>query len=267
MFYQWNVPQGTPDWLRRTILPRDEPDDPALKHSVRKKREHRDKKDDPNDRHEKNVFLLDDVDALVYLANLGTIPLHVLACREDTRHFCDFLTIDFDIGDHPFERAVVLALTLREILDEVGMPGYPKTSGQKGLHVLIPLGPGVPFEAAKLLNELFGRLVVARHPKLCTMERRVEKRGGKALVDIGQTGPSRTIVAPYSVRAWPGATVSTPLYWEEVHVALDPRRFTLVTVPARLAESGDPFLGLLDEHPDVGAAVGKLEAMARKVAG
>jgi bifunctional non-homologous end joining protein LigD len=265
MFYQWNVPQGTPDWLRRTILPRDEPDDPALKHSVRKKREQRDKKDDPNDRHEKNVFLLDDVDALVYLANLGTIPLHVLACREGTRHFCDFLTIDFDIGDHPFERAVVLALTLREILDEVGLPGYPKTSGQKGLHVLIPLGPGVPFEAAKLLNELFGRLVVARHPKLCTMERRVEKRGGKALVDIGQTGPSRTIVAPYSVRAWPGATVSTPLYWEEVHVALDPRRFTLVTVPARLAESGDPFLGLLDEHPDVGAAVVKLEAMARKL--
>jgi bifunctional non-homologous end joining protein LigD len=267
MFYQWNVPQGTPDWLRRTILPRDEPDDEARKQAVRKKREQRDKKEDPNERHEKNVFLLDDVDALVYLANLGTIPLHVLACREGSRHFCDFLTIDFDIGDHPFERAVVLALTLREILDEVGLVGYPKTSGQKGLHVLIPLGPGVPFEAAKILNELFGRLVVSRHPKLATMERRVEKRGGKALIDIGQTGPSRTIVAPYSVRAWPGATVSTPLYWEEVHVALDPRRFTLVTVPARLAESGDPFLGLLDEHPDVASAVGKLEGMARKLGG
>lgn len=267
MFYQWNVPQGTPDWLRRTILPRDEPDDPALKQAVRKKREQRDKKDDPNDRHEKNTFLLDDVDALVYLANLGTIPLHVLACREDSRHFCDFLTIDFDIGDHPFERAVVLALTLREFLEEVGLVGYPKTSGQKGLHVLIPLGPGVPFAAAKILNELFGRLVVSRHPKLCTMERRVEKRGGKALVDIGQTGPSRTIVAPYSVRAWPGATVSTPLYWEEVHVALDPRRFTLVTVPGRVAESGDPFLGLLDEQPDVGRAVLTLEQMARKLGG
>jgi bifunctional non-homologous end joining protein LigD len=239
MFYQWNVPQGTPDWLRRTSL--------------------RDSSDP--DKREKTVFLLDDVDSLTYLANLGTIPLHVLACREETRDACDFLTVDFDIGEHPFERAVVLALSLKEILDEIGLVGYPKTSGQKGLHVLVPLGPGVPFEAAKLLCELFGQLVVARHPKLCTLERRVEARHGKALVDIGQTGPSRTIVAPYSVRAWPGATVSTPLYWEEVHVALNPKRFTLVTVPTRLAESGDPLMGLLDQTPDMAAAVTKLEAL------
>jgi bifunctional non-homologous end joining protein LigD len=237
-FYQWNVPQGTPDWLRRTTL-----------------------RDEEKDK-EKTVFLVDDVDALVYLANLGTIPLHVLACREGTRHEADFLTIDFDIGDHPFERAVVLALTLREILDEIGLPGYPKTSGQKGLHVLVPLGPGIGFETAKLLCEFLGRLVTARHPKLATMERRVDQRGGRALVDVGQTGTSRTIVAPYSVRAYPGATVSTPLHWDEVHVALDPRRFTLVTIPARLAETGDPFTGLLDERPDVPAAVEKLGALA-----
>jgi len=237
-FYQWNVPHGTPDWLRRATL-----------------------RDEEKDK-EKTVFLLDDVDALVYLANLGTIPLHVLACREGTRHDADFLTIDFDIGEHPFERAVVLALTLREILDEIGLPGYPKTSGQKGLHVLVPLGPGIGFETAKLLCELLGRLVTARHPKLATMERRVDQRGGKALVDVGQTGTSRTIVAPYSVRAYPGATVSTPLHWEEVHIALDPRRFTLVTVPARLAETGDPFAALLDERPDVPAAVEKLGALA-----
>jgi bifunctional non-homologous end joining protein LigD len=243
-FYQWNVPQGTPDWLRRTML--------------------RDSSDP--DKREKVVFLLDDIDALIYLGNLGTIPLHVLACREETREQCDFLTVDFDIGEHPFERAVVLTLTLKEILDEIGLVGYPKTSGQKGLHVHVPLGPGVGFDAAKILCELFGQLVVARHPKLCTLERRVDQRHGKALVDIGQTGPSRTIVAPYSVRAWPGATISTPLYWEEVHVALDPKRFTLLTVPTRLAESGDPLLGLLDQTPDIASAVGKLEklhAMAR----
>jgi bifunctional non-homologous end joining protein LigD len=240
-FYQWNVPQGTPDWLRRGVLAASE----------------------DSDKRDKTVFLIDDEDALAYLANLGTIPLHVLACRDETRDACDFLTIDFDIGEHPFERAVVLGLTLREILDECGLVGYPKTSGQKGLHVLVPLGPGVGFDAAKLLCELFGQLVVARHPKLATLERRVDKRGGKALVDIGQTGPSRTIVAPYSVRAWPGATVSTPLYWEEVHVALDPKRFTLVSVPTRLAESGDPFAGLLHERPDIGAAVAKLEGLHR----
>ena len=241
-FYQWNVPQGTPDWLRRTML--------------------RDSSDP--DKREKVVFLVDDIDALIYLANLGTIPLHVLACREETREQCDFLTVDFDIGEHPFERAVVLALTLKEILDDIGLAGYPKTSGQKGLHVLVPLGPGIGFDPAKILCELFGQLVVARHPKLCTLERRVDQRHGKALVDIGQTGPSRTIVAPYSVRAWSGATVSTPLYWEEVHVALDPKRFTLLTVPTRLAESGDPLLGLLDQTPDIASAVGKLERLHAK---
>ncbi len=241
-FYQWNVPQGTPDWLRRTML--------------------RDSSDP--DKREKVVFLVDDIDALIYLANLGTIPLHVLACREETREQCDFLTVDFDIGEHPFERAVVLALALKDILDEIGLVGYPKTSGQKGLHVLVPLGPGVGFEAAKILCELFGQLVVARHPKLCTLERRVDQRHGKALVDIGQTGPSRTIVAPYSVRAWPGATVSTPLYWQEVHVALDPKRFTLLTAPTRLAESGDPLLGLLDQTPDIASAVAKLEKLHAK---
>ena len=237
-FFQWNVPHGTPDWLRRATL-----------------------RDEEKDK-EKTVFLLDDVDALVYLANLGTIPFHVLACREATRHEADFLTIDFDIGEHPFERAVELALTLREILDEIGLVGYPKTSGQKGLHVLVPLGPGISFDTSKLLCEFLGRLVTERHPKIATMERRVDQRGGRALVDVGQTGTSRTIVAPYSVRAWSGATVSTPLYWEEVHVALDPRRFTLVSVPTRLAESGDPFRGLLDERPDVPSAVEKLGALA-----
>jgi bifunctional non-homologous end joining protein LigD len=242
-FFQWNVPASTPDWLRRAVL---------------NDSETRENKQD------KVVFLVDDVDALVYLANLGTIPLHVLACRERTREECDFLTIDFDIGDHPFERAVILALTFREILDQIGLKGFPKTSGQKGLHVLVPLGPGVNFDAAKLLCELFGELIVARHPQLCTLERRVEKRQGKALIDIGQTGPSRTIVAPYSVRAWPGATVSTPLYWEEVHVALDPRRFTLLTVPTRLAESGDPLAGLLEQRPNLGEAVALLEQLQRE---
>ena len=238
-FYQWNVPQGTPDWLRRATL-----------------------RDEEKDK-EKTVFLLDDVDALVYLANLGTIPLHVLACREETRHEADFLTIDFDIGEHPFERAVVLALTLREILGEIGLVGYPKTSGQKGLHVLVPLGPGIGFETSKLLCEFLGRLVTARHSEACDdgtprrSTRRPSARGRRPNGD-----ESRTIVAPYSVRAYPGATVSTPLHWDEVHVALDPRRFTLVTVPVRLAEIGDPFRGLLEERPDVATAVEKLGALA-----
>jgi bifunctional non-homologous end joining protein LigD len=99
------------------------------------------------------------------------------------------------------------------------------------------------------------------------MERRVADRGARVYVDTGQTGRSRTIVAPYSVRAVRGATVSTPLSWSEVHAALDPRRFDLSSVPARIAERGDPMAALLDERPDVAAALGRLEARVKALAG
>jgi len=235
-FYQWNVPAGTPGWIRRMIL--EDPEEPGKK---------------------KHVFLIDDLESLLYVVNLGCIPIHVLAFRERTRWECDFITFDLDLGEQPFARAIDVALTLREILETAKLPAYVKTSGQGGLHVLTPLGPGIPFEAAKLLVELVGRLATARHAEFATMERRVEKRGGRLYVDTGQTGQSRTIVGPYSVRAHPRATVSTPLSWDELSGALDPSRFTLVTVPARVNELPDPFAGFLSERPDVAGALGRIE--------
>lgn len=240
-FFQWNAPPGTPSFVR-TLELRDE--------------------EDP-ERHDKCVFLVDDVDSLLHIANLGCIPIHVLASRERDLGQCDFLTIDLDIGEQPFRDAVVLALSLRELLDDIGLPGYPKTSGQSGLHVLLPLGPGVKFEVAKILVELVGRCLQLRHPEISTMERRVSERGARVYIDTGQTGRSRTIVAPYSVRARAGATVSTPLRWDEVHLALDPARFSMFNVLARLDEMGDPLAGLLDERPDVVEAVSRLEALMR----
>jgi bifunctional non-homologous end joining protein LigD len=235
-FFQWNVPRGTPDWIRTlTLRDADEPD------------------------YEKTVFLSDDLDTLLYIINLGCIPVHVLASRAGRPDYADFITFDLDLNEQPFSRAIELALSLREILDDAGLVGFPKTSGQGGLHVLVPLGPSVPFTAAKLLVELLGRLLTARHAQFATMERRVDKRGGRLYVDTGQTGTSRTIVAPYSVRAWPGATVSTPLFWDELSGALDPGRFTMMTVPARVAELGDPFAELLAARPDIATALGTIE--------
>jgi bifunctional non-homologous end joining protein LigD len=236
-FFQWNVPRGTPEWIR-TLALRD-PDEP--------------------DHDKKTVFLIDDLDTLLYIINLGCIPVHVLASRAGQPDHADFITFDLDLNEQPFSRAIEIALSLREILSDAGLTGFPKTSGQGGLHVLVPLGPSVPFVAAKLLVELLGRLVTARHAAVATMERRVDKRGGRLYVDTGQTGTSRTIVAPYSVRAWPGATVSTPLFWDELSGALDPGRFTLMTVPARVAELGDPFAELLEARPDIGAALNTIE--------
>ncbi len=235
-FYQWNVPSGTPDWVER-IETLDE-DDPGAG--------------------TKTLFIIDSADALVYIANLGCIPLHVLAARRGSLDHCDFLTVDFDIGERPFAEAVRLALDLRVVLEDVGLVGYPKTSGQKGLHVLLPLGPGVSFDTAKLLVELLGRLITDKNPTIATMERRVGQRGPRVYVDTGQTGPSRTIVAPYSVRAHRGATVSAPITWQELHVALDTTRFSMLTMPGRVQEVGDPFADFMNERPDIERAIAAL---------
>lgn len=237
-FYQWNVPAGTPSWIRRMTL--EDADEPGKV---------------------KHVFLIDDVDSLLHVINLGCIPLHVLAFRERMRDLCDFITFDLDLAEHPFARGIEVALTLREILTELGLPAYAKTSGQGGLHVLTPLGPNINFDTAKLLVELIGRLATAKHAAFATMERRVDKRGGKLYVDTGQTGPSRTIVSPYSVRAYPGATVSTPVFWDELSGALDPSRLTIMTVPARLVELSDPFAGILEEQPDIPEAIRRIEKL------
>jgi bifunctional non-homologous end joining protein LigD len=228
-FYQWRAPEGTPDWVRTFELYDEE------KQAERGSG--------------KAAFLIDGTEALLHIANLGCIPVHVLACREKSREHCDFITIDFDIAERPFKDAVLLALSLKELLDDLSLVGFVKTSGQRGLHVLIPLGPLVPFESAKILCELLGRVLVGRHPDVATMERRIEKRGDKLYVDTGQTGRSRTIVAPYSVRAIPGARVSTPLYWEELHLALDPSVFTILTVVERVKARGDPMRTMLEVRP------------------
>jgi bifunctional non-homologous end joining protein LigD len=240
-FYQWNVPPGMPRWVSSFEL-----------------------RDEEAERGEKRVFLVNDVPSLVYIANLACLPLHMLACRAQALQDCDFLTIDFDVRLSTLARAVEQARALERILGEIGLVGYPKTSGQSGLHVLVPLGPGASFATARALADLLGRMLVDLYPEHATMERVVKKRGAKVYVDTGQTGPTRMIVSPYSVRAYPGATVSTPLGWDEVVPELEPARFTIKTVPDRFAELGDAMRPLLRAKPDVPAAVKKLEGLIKE---
>jgi bifunctional non-homologous end joining protein LigD len=107
-------------------------------------------------------------------------------------------------------------------------------------------------------------MILARHPDIATMERSQKKRGERVYVDTGQTGARRAIVAPYSVRAAAGATVSTPLFWEELSFDLDPRAFTMKTVPFRVATSGDPMRAMRTAKPDVAAAITALSALVGK---
>jgi bifunctional non-homologous end joining protein LigD len=241
-FYQWNVPHGMPAWVKSITLG---------KHVSSAE----------GDDHKKHVFLIDRRESLLYIANLACIPIHVLASRIDSPNVADYLVIDFDVNRSSLRVAIDLAHTLREILEAVGLRGFPKTSGQTGLHVFVPLGAGVTPTAARTFADLLGRLVVDRHPSVATMERVVNKRGPKVYVDTGQTGPSRTIVAPYSVRATKGGRVSTPLAWDEIVPDLDPGAFTIKTVVERLSRIEDPMRMLLVERPDPDEVLSKLGAL------
>lgn len=239
-FYQWNVPQGLPSWVPTLKLPAEN-----------------------GQGHARQGFLINDVETLKYVVNLGCIPIHMLASRTPRLDTCDFITLDLDVEALNLLEAIAIAHSLRELIGRVGLEAFPKTSGQTGLHLLVPLGPGVPYDAARLLVELLGRLATLRHPSTATMERRRDKRGPRVYVDTGQTGPSRAIVAPYSVRAVPGATVSTPLIWDEVSPALDVSRFTITSVPHRLKLRVDPMHNLLTVRPDIPKALGLLESIVR----
>ena len=232
-FYQWNVPPGMPAWVR-TLSMKDENDEP------------------------KRGFLIDDASTLLYIANLGCIPLHILASRVPKLGQADFLTVDFDVKQSELKHAITLALRLRQHLDAIGLASFPKTSGQSGMHVIVPLGEGQGFDTARALADLLGKLLCDEFPGIATMERAVARRGPRVYVDTGQTGQTRAIVAPYSVRAVAGATVSTPLQWDEVTYRLDPRAFTLKTVPSRLAKHGDPMKKLLQTKANVSRAVTRL---------
>lgn len=234
-FFQWNVPPHMPAWMRTVAF-----------------------KDEEAPERPKRGFLLDDVESLLYVANLGVLPIHAFSCRAASLSVCDYVALDFDVKRASLQAAVVLALELREILEVLGLVGYPKTSGQTGLHVLVPLGEGHGYDTARALVEVLGRLLVHRRPDLATMERLPARRGPRVYVDTLQTGPTRTLVAPYSLRAVPEATVSMPLRWEEVRDDLDPRTYSLATVPSLVAARPCPMASFADEAPDVERAVARL---------
>jgi bifunctional non-homologous end joining protein LigD len=150
---------------------------------------------------------------------------------------------------------------LRGILERLELPGYPKTSGATGLHILLPLGGRYTYEETRTFARLLATLAVEAVPAIATIARMIDTRGGKVYVDFGQNGPGQTIVAPLSVRPLPGAPVSTPLRWPEVTARLEPRRFTIRTVPARLAKAGDPMTPVLGEGIDLAGALGRLDRL------
>jgi bifunctional non-homologous end joining protein LigD len=207
-------------------------------------------------------FVADSQEALLFLINLGTIPLHVWASRTATMERPDWCILDLDPKGAPFSQVIEVALAVRGVCEEIALPAYIKTSGSTGLHVLVPLGRVCTFDQARTLGELLARVVTGRVPELATIERVVGKRGGRVYVDYLQNGHGKLLAAPFSARPVPGALVSTPLTWREVTKKLDPTKFTLTTVPKRMARlQDDPMAPVVDEAPDLPAILQKLAAL------
>jgi DNA ligase D len=196
--------------------------------------------------------IVDNAAALAWVANLGCIELHTWHSRVPELERPDYLLIDLDPtsdGQWPYVRRI--ALVVREVLDELKLRSYPKTSGATGLHILCPIRPEIAFPDVRRLAKAIAAEVERRvgDQSVATTTWRVADRVG-VFVDYGQNARDRTIAAAWSVRPTPDARVSAPLRWEEV-ADVDPAAFTVESMPKRIADVGDPMHGMWRNPPSL----------------
>jgi bifunctional non-homologous end joining protein LigD len=204
--------------------------------------------------------IVDNAAALAWVANLGCIELHTWASRVPEIERPDYLLIDLDPttdGQWPFVREI--ALVVREVMDELGLRSYPKTSGATGLHILAPIKPELAFPVVRNFAKALAVEVERRvdDQAIATTTWRVADRVG-VFVDYGQNARDRTIASAYSVRPTADARVSAPLSWDEV-ATVEPEAFTLETMPARIEEVGDPMRGMWKSPPSLRPRFTKLD--------
>jgi bifunctional non-homologous end joining protein LigD len=237
-FYQKDAPDFAPEWMRTVPIWSED-----TQRDIR-------------------YFVCDDEESLLYIANMGSIPLHIWASRVGSLELPDWCVIDLDPKEAPFSDVVRTAIVLRRVCEAIELPSYVKTTGKTGLHILLPLGRQCTYEQSRVLGELLARLVLRELGDIATITRHVQKRGDKVYLDYLQNRHGQTIVAPFSVRPLPGATVSMPLLWDEVTQSLDPRAFTIRTALERMERLGvDPVVAVLDEKPDLGAVLDRVAGL------
>jgi DNA ligase D len=218
-FFQKRVPENRPDWLETTIV------------------------STPNGTTSRALVLADTAH-VAWAVNLGCLGFHIWPYLADRPEFADELRLDLDpqpgVG---FDEVRAAASELRGLLAELGIVGYPKTTGRRGLHVYVRLEPRWDSYAVRAAAVAVARELERRRPELITAAWWKEERGRRVFVDYNQNAPHKTVFGAWSVRARPGAQVSAPLRWEEVD-ELHPDELTIATVPERLAAHGDPWDGM-----------------------
>ncbi|WP_375385904.1 non-homologous end-joining DNA ligase [uncultured Microbacterium sp.] len=193
-----------------------------------------------------------DAAGLAWVINLGCLDLNPHPVRAEDLDHPDELRVDLDpMPGVDWSQIVDVAMVAREVLDDHGLVGWPKTSGSRGLHIVVRIRPEWDFRQVRLAAETLAREVENRAPGLATARWWKEERGESVFVDFNQNAKDRTVASAYSVRPLPDARVSTPLGWDEVRLRR-PEEFTVLTVPERYAEIGDPHAGIDDAVGSLG---------------
>jgi DNA ligase D len=215
-FFQKRVPESAPEWLETTIV------------------------STPNGTTSR-ALVLADMAHVLWAVNLACLGFHVWPYVHDRPDIADELRLDLDPQPGvDFDGIRAAAGALRSLLDELGIVGYPKTTGNRGLHVYVRLEPRWDSYHVRSAAVAAARELERRHPELITAAWWKEERGRRVFVDYNQNAPHKTVFGAWSVRSRPGAQVSAPLTWDEVD-ALHPDELTIASVPERLAAVGDPW--------------------------
>ncbi len=236
-FFQKDAPAHMPDWIRRAPFPASTRD---------------------GERRVIDYALVNDEMALLWMINMGCIDLNTWAARADRPDRPDWVMFDLDPSeDVGFGEVIDVALLVKQTLDLVGLESFPKTSGSRGIHVLVPIARRHGYDETRAFASVVATALARTHPGLVTTEWTKRKRRG-VLVDANQNGPGKTTASVYSVRPRSGAPVSTPLSWDEVREGLDPAAFTFDAVRERVAQHGDLFARVLTLRQSLGAALRSL---------
>jgi bifunctional non-homologous end joining protein LigD len=206
-----------------------------------------------------NFIIANDEATLLYVVNLGSIEINPWLSPYQTPDNPDFVVIDIDPHDVPFSQTIEAALVTKAVFDEMGLDVYIKTSGSKGLHIYCYLGGQYDYDFVKMFAEYVAHLVHSQLPATTSIERSPAKRPNKIYIDFLQNRRGQTIAAPYSVRPKPGATVSTPIYWDEVNKNLKLSDYTMDTVRERVKSIEDPWKNLKSKKADLKKALEKLQ--------
>ncbi|HLJ85896.1 MAG TPA: DNA ligase D [Candidatus Angelobacter sp.] len=237
-FFQKEAPAGIPDWLRTEAVVTSD------------------------DGSTTNFVVADDKASVVYLANLGCIDQNPWMSRVATLENPDFILVDIDPYHCGYDRIIEAAQLIHQKLDQIGLAGYPKTTGGDGMHIYIPVEPIYTYHQTRSLAEILARWVASERPDLFTTPRTVASRQkGKVYFDYLQNASGKTISAPYVLRAYPGAPVATPLAWHEVKPGLNPTQFHIRNAIRRFERTGDLFTGVLKNLQRIEPVLEKIAEM------